>query len=333
LRGQWRTLEVYLSNGRVTTVSSNGVVVLQNWYDAFGRRIAKQELGSKWLYLYSGWNIVGVMNGNGQLLESYTRGVGPAGDIGTLVAVSTNNYTYYIHNNHRGDVVLTRSGTTTVGSYSYSAFGILNSVSGSDVCRFKFSSKERDASTGFSYYGARFYAPQWQRWPNHDPIGERGGINLYQAFFNSPLMFVDRNGRDNIYAMGQGNNAPPAMTISGTPGGGSVGIQYHGGGFGDPLFGLGAMTAGPAWIVGGVAEGMLSTLLNALNLLKNQKPDPCKNKTFDPSNKVDQRDNDWHYHWDNNPHDSRGGQPHWDRGNLNDSSQQWSPDGDTWNDK
>jgi RHS repeat-associated protein len=186
---------------RLTKVSSNSIVVLQNWYDAFGRRVAKQEVVNgqmqKRLYLYAGWNIVGVMNENGQILETFTRGVGLAGDIGTLVAVTHHNGsavtpgTYYIHHNHRGDVIVTRNGTTTTGTYDYSAFGSLKTQTGTDVCRFKFSSKEREASCGFSYYGVRFYAPQWQRWPNHDPIGERGGINLYDYVGNNPINFYD----------------------------------------------------------------------------------------------------------------------------------------------
>lgn len=195
---------------RLTQVTSNNVVVLQNWYDAFGRRIAKNELVNgqmqKWLYLYDGWNIVGVMNGNGQLLETYTRGVGLAGDIGTLVAVTHHSGsavtpgTYYVHNNHRGDVLMARSGTTTVGSYTYSAFGLLTSTSGADVCRFKFSSKERDASTGFSYYGYRFYAPQWQRWLNRDPLNELG----FQAVneFTQPINFREEQ---NLYKFAQNN--------------------------------------------------------------------------------------------------------------------------------
>ena len=151
----------------------------------------------KWLYLWDGWDMVGVMNENGQLLETFTRGVGLAGDIGTLIAVTHHNGsavtpgTYYTHHNHRGDVVLTRSGTTTTGTYDYSAFGSLKTQTGTDVCRFKFSSKEREASCGFSYYGARFYAPQWQRWPNQDLIGEAGGINLYNYVGNDPINEID----------------------------------------------------------------------------------------------------------------------------------------------
>jgi len=186
---------------RLVKVTSNGVVVQQNWYDANSRRIAKQELLNgqlvKTLYLFDGWDIIAVMNAQGQLLESYTRGVGLAGDIGTIAAVThhagsgVTPGTYYTHHNHRGDVIITRSGTTTVGTYEYAAFGNLKSSIANDVCRFKFSSKELDRSTGFYYYGYRFYAPQWQRWISRDLIEEKGGNNLYVFANNCPLIFVD----------------------------------------------------------------------------------------------------------------------------------------------
>ena len=141
------------------------------------------------------------MNAQGQLLESYTRGVGLAGDIGTIVAVThhagsgVTPGTYYAHHNHRGDVIITRSATTTVGVYEYSAFGNLKSSIANDLCRFKLSSKELDRATGFYYYGYRFYAPQWQRWVSRDPIGENGGANVYGFCRNSPVVYIDPVGK------------------------------------------------------------------------------------------------------------------------------------------
>jgi RHS repeat-associated protein len=43
----------------------------------------------------------------------------------------------------------------------------------------RFSTKYHDAETGLYYYGYRFYAPGLHRWLNRDPIGEKGGFNLY----------------------------------------------------------------------------------------------------------------------------------------------------------
>lgn len=66
-----------------------------------------------------------------------------------------------MHHNHRRDALLTRSGAGTVWTYTHSTFGQLPGSVGADVCRFKFSSKDRDPFTGFSYYDYRFYANQW----------------------------------------------------------------------------------------------------------------------------------------------------------------------------
>ena len=189
---------------RLTKVTSNGVVVLDNYYDSFARRSAKKEVvggQTKYtLYVLDDWDIVAVANQNAQILETFTRGPGLGGDIGTLVAVthhagSITNGTFYIQNNHRGDVVITRSGAATTGTCDYSTFGRLKTQTGIDVCRFAFSSKERDVATGFSYYGYRFYAPQWQRWPNPDLIREHGGMNLYGFTRNSPISMCDSDGQ------------------------------------------------------------------------------------------------------------------------------------------
>ncbi len=42
-----------------------------------------------------------------------------------------------------------------------------------------------------TFYGYRWYDPVTGRWPSRDPIGERGGFNLYGFVFNSPLNGFD----------------------------------------------------------------------------------------------------------------------------------------------
>lgn len=63
-----------------------------------------------------------------------------------------------------------------------------------------FSTKQRESDSGLVYYGFRYYSPELGRWPNRDPIGERGGINLYGMCYNNPVSFVDFLGRDPITA-------------------------------------------------------------------------------------------------------------------------------------
>jgi RHS repeat-associated protein len=45
-----------------------------------------------------------------------------------------------------------------------------------------------------AYYLYRYYDPNLQRWPNRDPLGESGGINLFQFNGNNPLRYIDSDG-------------------------------------------------------------------------------------------------------------------------------------------
>jgi len=65
-------------------------------------------------------------------------------------------------------------------SYEYDPFGRVIESSGSHTAfRYRFSTKPYDRETGWLYYGFRYYDPVTGRWPSRDPIGERGGLNLY----------------------------------------------------------------------------------------------------------------------------------------------------------
>ncbi len=194
----------YDAENRLVNVTSNGVVVLECWYDGAGHRVAKREIiggqTNTWQYIWDGWNLIAVLGGDGKLKEFYTRGVGVAGDIGTLVAVRhwTNALTgplYYLHNNHRGDVILARQGTVTVATLDYAPYGETRTQSGSYTPRFRFSSKEYDAATGFYHFPYRYYAPMWARWVKKDSLEELIGAaishNLYCYVDNSPASSWD----------------------------------------------------------------------------------------------------------------------------------------------
>jgi RHS repeat-associated protein len=85
-----------------------------------------------------------------------------------------------------------------VAHYEYDAFGNVIFSSGTSAASFqhRFSTKPQDAESGLYYYGYRYFDPLTGRWPSRDPIGERGGVNLYGFVRNSPVGFVDKLGRD-----------------------------------------------------------------------------------------------------------------------------------------
>ncbi len=80
--------------------------------------------------------------------------------------------------------------------YTYDAFGNTVSSDGDmdDVFRFRFSSKYLDDETGFYFYGYRYYAPALGRWVSRDPIGIKGGLNLYDFVGNDAVANVDSLG-------------------------------------------------------------------------------------------------------------------------------------------
>ena len=45
-----------------------------------------------------------------------------------------------------------------------------------------------------AYYGYRYYTPETGRWASRDPIGERGGVNLYGIVRNDSVHDVDVRG-------------------------------------------------------------------------------------------------------------------------------------------
>jgi RHS repeat-associated protein len=73
-----------------------------------------------------------------------------------------------------------------------------------DAFRHRFSTKYCDYETGLYYYGYRFYVPELMRWLNRDPIGERGGLNMYSFCHNHGLGRFDPLGLYEKVAFGAG---------------------------------------------------------------------------------------------------------------------------------
>ena len=60
--------------------------------------------------------------------------------------------------------------------------------------RYRFMGKERDAESGLSYHGARYYAPWMSRWISCDPAGPRDAMQLYCFVRCNPAVLIDPSG-------------------------------------------------------------------------------------------------------------------------------------------
>lgn len=185
-------------------------------------------------YIYDGNLVIEERDFNNLPQVTYTRGrdlsgsLEGAGGIGGLLArtdhhLSTINSplsTSYYHSDGNGNITcLISSNQQIVAKYIYDPFGNTISKNGAlaDANVYRFSSKEIHISSGFYYYGYRWYAPAFQRWINRDPSNDSGFVRVqsglspaglvpdirwamtkpdYVFLANSPGDFVDPLGLD-----------------------------------------------------------------------------------------------------------------------------------------
>jgi len=74
--------------------------------------------------------------------------------------------------------------------------------------RFRFTGKERDEETGFTYHGARYYAPWLGRWISVDPAWLADGTNTYHYASNNPIQLMDPSGMQPLHPVPEPRNTP-----------------------------------------------------------------------------------------------------------------------------
>ncbi|MCS7090622.1 MAG: RHS repeat-associated core domain-containing protein [Limisphaera sp.] len=122
-----------------------------------------------------------------------------AGGVGGLLWVtlhtgtaSGTHFCAYDGNGNVAALVQAQDGTVSA-NYEYGPFGEPIRVSGpaARANPFRFSTKRTGDTTDLVLYEYRAYSPSLGRWLSRDPIGERGGKNLYAFVANDPRNHVD----------------------------------------------------------------------------------------------------------------------------------------------
>ncbi|HRT59162.1 MAG TPA: RHS repeat-associated core domain-containing protein, partial [Candidatus Paceibacterota bacterium] len=234
-------------------------------YDAQGRRVEQVVSGwdgQGWGYVpqstnrfvYDGWNLVAVLDGNNAPLLSFTWGtdlsgsVQGAGGVGGLSSLTVHTgpnagrYFYAYDGNGNVMALVSAADGSVAARYEYGPFGELIRATGpmAKANPFRFSTRYQDEETGLVYYGHRYYDPSTGRWPNRDPLANGGvlpmvvrpparfrmqpwerieGPNLYTYALNDPINFVDING---LWTRGFGFTFSYGFGI-----GGSVSIGFY----------------------------------------------------------------------------------------------------------
>jgi RHS repeat-associated protein len=104
---------------------------------------------------------------------------------------------YFFTRDHLGSVrEMTDASGAIQARYDYDPYGRRTKISGSLDADFAFTGDYYHAASGLYLTLYRAYDSDLGRWPNRDPIQERGGLNLYAYVANNPVNKIDPLGLD-----------------------------------------------------------------------------------------------------------------------------------------
>jgi RHS repeat-associated protein len=108
------------------------------------------------------------------------------------------NDQYFYHTDHLGSSSWITNNVGDVNQHlQYLPFGesFIDQRTNHDI-RFKFTGKERDAETGFDYFGARYYASDLSVWLSVDPLNILyPQLGPYAYVANNPIKYYDPDGK------------------------------------------------------------------------------------------------------------------------------------------
>ncbi len=179
-------------------------------YDGCSRRAVATIGGTAKSYLHDGRDVVQEQQGGSASANLLT---GPGVD----ERFSRGSSTFLT--DALGSTVALASDGVVATAYGYDPYGVMNVSGTASDSSYQYIGRENDG-TGVYAYRNRYYNPVWGRFVSEDPIGLRGGINVYAYVGGNPVRFRDPSG-----------NGPLGRALGG----------YLGG----LLFGVGGAETGP----------------------------------------------------------------------------------------
>jgi RHS repeat-associated protein len=99
---------------------------------------------------------------------------------------------YYYTRDHLGSIrEMTNSTGAIQARYDYDPYGRATLVQGTNLADFQYAGYYEHQTSGLNFTKDRAYDPNTAKWLSRDPIGEDGGINLYDYVGNNPANYSD----------------------------------------------------------------------------------------------------------------------------------------------
>jgi RHS repeat-associated protein len=209
---------------------NNEQLIARYGYDPFNRRIWKEQFGDKagqaltqakrTYFLYSDEGLLAeeeqdiTLNGDGSTTTSgqpiLTTQYGQKPDslftTGILFVKTKNSnnedtIAYYHHDHLNTPIQATDKQGNVVWSANFNAFGRVTITTSAPtpehpviVSNLRFPGQYEDNETGLYYNWNRHYEPEAGSYITRDPIGIKGGINVYTYTKGNPLIYTDPQG-------------------------------------------------------------------------------------------------------------------------------------------
>jgi len=183
---------IYNQNQRLIKVTEGGSTKGEYSYNGNGQRVKKTTGAGGTVFHY---------DRQGKMMAETAPTGTPAAEYVFLndnpLARIEGGSVYYYHNDHLGTPLkITDSSGSVVWQGEFMPFGEPISVAGAIINNLRFPGQYNDVETGLNYNYFRDYNPLVGRYVEVDPIGLKGGINLYIYATNSPIIYKDVNGLD-----------------------------------------------------------------------------------------------------------------------------------------
>jgi RHS repeat-associated protein len=200
---------------RLVAVKEDSTVISSYTYDGLTRRLTKTNATETRHYYYNkDWRALEerVEEATSLVDRQYTWGLRDRWDLFRRKRSVSGDLdeAFYVLKDYLDPVAIVDDSGNVVERYAYDAFGNVRFLapdysnrSASDFdWGFLFHAEFRDTDTKLFNYGYRYYNTGLGRWLSRDPIGEKGGLNLYTFVENATPNAVDLLG----HASGHGGD-------------------------------------------------------------------------------------------------------------------------------
>ncbi len=187
----------YNQNNRLVRVEENSTILAQYTYNALGERVKTEADGIQTNFLYGlGGQLIAESTPQGTITKEYLY----MGKIRVaMVDVSSQSIFYYLNDRLGTPQLLTDKDGVVVWEAMYEPFGQATVHPESSVVNnLRFPGQYYDQETGFHYNYYRYYDPGIGRYLRPDPIGQKGGVNLYAYCLDNPTNITDPAGQVGI---------------------------------------------------------------------------------------------------------------------------------------